>query len=175
MKNSHVFINSISDNVLLANRFGNQGVINIANNFTCGRNYILGEIPVYAAPYLYPFVVEYSLIASAVIFAMWRSIGSNPRYSTINNLLEILGFETHTLGNILWNKILYPNLASTSKSRNCKKENGIFEWANVVAHCECVSDRTQNFRSFWNINLAFQYSFRAVSYGFNAALLYLLL
>ena len=82
MKKSHVLYskNSISDNVLLANRFGNQGVINIANNFTCGRNYILGEIPVYAAPYLYPFVVEYSLIASAVIFAMWRSIGSNPRY-----------------------------------------------------------------------------------------------
>ena len=78
---------SISDNVLLANRFGNQGVINIANNFTCGRNYILGEIPVYAAPYLYPFVVEYSLIASAVIFAMWRSIGSNPRYVHKNHII----------------------------------------------------------------------------------------
>ena len=86
MKNSRVLINSISDNVLLANRFGNQGVINIANNFTCGRNYILGEIPVYAAPYLYPFVVEYSLIASAVIFAMWRSIGSNPRYVYKNHI-----------------------------------------------------------------------------------------
>ena len=82
----HTHTKSISDNVLLANRFGNQGVINIANNFTCGRNYILGEIPVYAAPYLYPFVVEYSLIASAVIFAMWRSIGSNPRYVYKNHI-----------------------------------------------------------------------------------------
>lgn len=72
-----------SDNVLMANNryLGNQqGVINLANNFTCGRNYIMGDIVTYAAPYLYPFVVEYSLIAAAVIFAMWKSIGSNPRY-----------------------------------------------------------------------------------------------
>lgn len=39
----------------------------------------MGDIVTYAAPYLYPFVVEYSLIAAAVIFAMWKSIGSNPR------------------------------------------------------------------------------------------------
>ena len=58
----------------------NAGVINLANNFTCGRNPIMGDIVSYASPYLYPFVVEYSLIAAAVIFAMWRSIGSNPRY-----------------------------------------------------------------------------------------------
>ena len=58
-----------------------QGVINLANNFTCGRNYIMGDIVTFTAPYLYPFVVEYSLIATGVIFAMWRSIGSNPRYS----------------------------------------------------------------------------------------------
>ena len=69
-----------SDNVLLGNRFGNQGVINLANNFTCGRNYIMGNIVTFAAPYLYPFVVEYSLIAAGVIIAMWKSIGSNPRY-----------------------------------------------------------------------------------------------
>ena len=107
---------------MLGNRFGNQGVINLANNFTCGRNYIMGDIVTFAAPYLYPFVVEYSLIASAVIFAMWRSIGSNPRYSTINNLLEILGFETHTLGNILWNKILYPNLVVQVNRETVKKK-----------------------------------------------------
>ena len=69
------------DNVLMGNRFANnQGVINLANNFTCGRNSVMGNIVTYASPYLYPFVVEYSLIGAAVVFAMWRSIGSNPRY-----------------------------------------------------------------------------------------------
>ena len=60
-------------------RLMQQGVINLANNFTCGRNYIMGDIVTLTAPYLYPFVVEYSLIATGVIFAMWRSIGFNPR------------------------------------------------------------------------------------------------
>ena len=65
----------------MGNRFANnQGVINLANNFTCGRNSVMGNIVTYASPYLYPFVVEYSLIGAAVVFAMWRSIGSNPRY-----------------------------------------------------------------------------------------------
>ena len=69
------------DNVLMGNRFANnQGIINLANNFTCGRNSVMGNIVTYASPYLYPFVVEYSLIGAAVVFAMWRSIGSNPRY-----------------------------------------------------------------------------------------------
>ena len=70
----------ISDNVLMNNHYGNnQGIINMAHNYTCGRKYVMGEIVTFAAPYLYPFVVEYSLIAAAVIWGMWRSIGSNPR------------------------------------------------------------------------------------------------
>ena len=77
------FLVLFSDNVLMGNRFANnQGVINLANNFTCGRNSVMGNIVTYASPYLYPFVVEYSLIGAAVVFAMWRSIGSNPRYYT---------------------------------------------------------------------------------------------
>jgi hypothetical protein len=69
------------NNVLMGNRFANnQGIINLANNFTCGRSSVMGNIVTYAGPYLYPFVVEYSLIGAAVVFAMWRSIGSNPRY-----------------------------------------------------------------------------------------------
>ena len=75
------------DNVLMGNRFANnQGVINLANNFTCGRNSVMGNIVTYASPYLYPFVVEYSLIGAAVVFAMWRSIGSNPRYYSPSSL-----------------------------------------------------------------------------------------
>jgi hypothetical protein len=39
----------------------------------------MGDIVKFAGPYLFPFVIEYSLIAAAVIFAMWKSIGKNPR------------------------------------------------------------------------------------------------
>jgi hypothetical protein len=56
-----------------------QGVIHLANNFTCGRNLIMGDIVKYSSPYLFPFVIEYSMIATAVLFAMWRNIGKNPR------------------------------------------------------------------------------------------------
>ena len=57
-----------------------QGVIHLANNFTCGRNFIMGDIVKYSGPYLFPFVIEYSLIAAAILFAMWRNIGKNPRF-----------------------------------------------------------------------------------------------
>ena len=60
------------------NQFGYP--IQLADNFTCGRNYIMGDIFKYSGPYLYPFVIEYSLITAAVIYAMWRNIGKNPRY-----------------------------------------------------------------------------------------------
>ena len=59
------------------NQFGYP--IQLADNFTCGRNYIMGDIFKYSGPYLYPFVIEYSLITAAVIYAMWRNIGKNPR------------------------------------------------------------------------------------------------
>ena len=35
----------------------------------------MGDIFKFSGPYLYPFVIEYSLIAAAVLFAMWRNIG----------------------------------------------------------------------------------------------------
>jgi uncharacterized integral membrane protein len=57
-----------------------QGIIKLANNFTCGRTAIMGDIFKFSGPYLYPFVIEYSLIAAAVMFAMWKNIGNNPRY-----------------------------------------------------------------------------------------------
>ena len=57
-----------------------QGIIKLANNFTCGRTAIMGDIFKFSGPYLYPFVIEYSLIATAVLYAMWKNIGNNPRY-----------------------------------------------------------------------------------------------
>ena len=55
------------------------GVIQLAHNFTCGRQAIMGDIVRTTSPYLFPFVIEYSLIAAGVLIAMWKNIGRNPR------------------------------------------------------------------------------------------------
>lgn len=49
-------------------------------NRTCGRVEIMGSIVSDSAPYLYPFIVEYSLIGASVLYIMWKHIGRNPRY-----------------------------------------------------------------------------------------------
>ncbi|XP_040571544.1 uncharacterized protein [Lepeophtheirus salmonis] len=55
-------------------------ILRLANNFTCGRQYIMGNIVQFSAPYLYPFVIQYSMIAASVLFVMWKRIGKSPRY-----------------------------------------------------------------------------------------------
>ncbi|KAK3927549.1 Proton channel OtopLc [Frankliniella fusca] len=56
----------------------------------CGRINIMGSIVLDAAPYLYPFVIEYCLIGAAVVYIMWRHIGYNPRYVTEEDLEQRL-------------------------------------------------------------------------------------
>ena len=55
------------------------GVMHFARNYTCGRTAFMGDIVQYTSPYLFPFVIEYSFIAAAVLIAMWKSVGKNPR------------------------------------------------------------------------------------------------
>ncbi|KAF4520829.1 hypothetical protein B566_EDAN007124 [Ephemera danica] len=50
------------------------------SNYSCGRINIMGSIVQDSAPYLYPFIIEYSLIGAAVIYVMWSRIGWNPKY-----------------------------------------------------------------------------------------------
>ena len=50
------------------------------DNFTCGRIDLMGNIVTKSAPYLYPFVIEFSLIVAAILFVMWCRIGKNPRW-----------------------------------------------------------------------------------------------
>jgi len=50
------------------------------DNFTCGRIDLMGDIGIKASPYLYPFVIEFSLIGAAVLLIMWARVGKNPRY-----------------------------------------------------------------------------------------------
>ena len=54
--------------------------MHFARNYTCGRAAFMGDIVQYTSPYLFPFVIEYSFIAAAVLIAMWKSVGKNPRY-----------------------------------------------------------------------------------------------
>lgn len=53
-------------------------IANIDNTTVCGRNPIMGTIVSDSAPYLYPFIIEYSLIGAAVIYVMWKHIGRYP-------------------------------------------------------------------------------------------------
>ncbi|XP_065206172.1 proton channel OtopLc isoform X2 [Planococcus citri] len=62
-------------------------------NDSCGRINIMGTIVEDSAPFLYPFIIEYSLIGAAVIYIMWRHIGRYPRYVSEENIehkLEIM-------------------------------------------------------------------------------------
>ncbi|XP_011699180.1 PREDICTED: uncharacterized protein LOC105456556 isoform X3 [Wasmannia auropunctata] len=47
---------------------------------SCGRVNIMGTIVQDAAPYLFPFIIEYSLVGAAVIYVMWKHIGRHPRW-----------------------------------------------------------------------------------------------
>ncbi|XP_060532279.1 proton channel OtopLc isoform X3 [Cylas formicarius] len=63
------------------------------SNDSCGRINIMGTIVQDSAPYLFPFIIEYSLIGAAVIYVMWKHIGRNPRFVTQEDLehrLEIM-------------------------------------------------------------------------------------
>lgn len=51
----------------------------LPSNTSCGRVNIMGTIVQDSAPYLYPFVVEYSLIGAVVIYVMWKHIGRYPK------------------------------------------------------------------------------------------------
>ncbi|XP_030380884.1 proton channel OtopLc isoform X2 [Scaptodrosophila lebanonensis] len=48
------------------------------NSTACGRIDIMGTIVYDSAPYLYPFIIEYSLIGAVVLYVMWKHIGRYP-------------------------------------------------------------------------------------------------
>ena len=56
-----------------------MGGIREFDNFTCDRTPLMGDIVKRSAPYLYPFVIEFSLIGAAVLAVMWARTGRNPR------------------------------------------------------------------------------------------------
>uniref|UniRef100_A0A182PV16 Otopetrin n=1 Tax=Anopheles epiroticus TaxID=199890 RepID=A0A182PV16_9DIPT len=64
-----------------------------ATTVSCGRVNIMGTIVQDSAPYLYPFIIEYSLIGAAVIYVMWKHIGRYPKFTNEEDLehrLEVM-------------------------------------------------------------------------------------
>ena len=74
--------------------------MHFARNYTCGRTAFMGDIVQYTSPYLFPFVIEYSFIAAAVLIAMWKSVGKNPRYVVLQSCYPENSYIT--LGLIGW-------------------------------------------------------------------------
>jgi hypothetical protein len=62
------------------------------NATSCERVNIMGSIVQDAVPYLYPFIIEYSLIGAAVIYVMWKHIGRYPKVpdEDLEHRLEVM-------------------------------------------------------------------------------------
>nr|ACD99452.1 IP03937p [Drosophila melanogaster] len=63
------------DNIYPAALSSNIGTL---SSTACGRIDIMGTIVYDSAPYLYPFIIEYSLIGAVVLCVMWKHIGRYP-------------------------------------------------------------------------------------------------
>lgn len=63
------------DNIYPAALSSNIGTL---NSTACGRVDIMGTIVYDSAPFLYPFIIEYSLIGAVVLYVMWKHIGRYP-------------------------------------------------------------------------------------------------
>ncbi|XP_022252147.1 otopetrin-1-like, partial [Limulus polyphemus] len=48
------------------------------NTNICQKTDIMGDIVSHSSPFLYPFIVEYSLIGAAILYVMWQNIGKTP-------------------------------------------------------------------------------------------------
>ena len=62
------------------------------NATSCERVNIMGTIVQDSTPYLYPFIIEYSLIGAAVIYVMWKHIGRYPKQQDedLEHRLEVM-------------------------------------------------------------------------------------
>lgn len=72
----------------------------------CQKDSIMGSILQNASPYLYPFIVEYSLIAAAFLYIMWCSIGK--RYSMV--------CEENSLSSVSCHQVPVDSLSTSSRT-----------------------------------------------------------
>lgn len=55
----------------------------------CKKLEIIGDAAATSSVYLFPFIIEYSIIGIEVIYSMWKHIGKNPRNQIIFNMIKI--------------------------------------------------------------------------------------
>ncbi|RWS05055.1 otopetrin-2-like protein, partial [Dinothrombium tinctorium] len=57
---------------------------NLTINYSnpCQREDIVGSVLAESSPYLYPFIIEYSLICAAFLYVMWKTIGLHQYFAT---------------------------------------------------------------------------------------------
>ncbi len=70
----YIEINSQISTVL-ASEEETHSMITHDSSVVCGRRIFLGTFIADASPFLYPFLIEYSLIGAAVLYVVWANIG----------------------------------------------------------------------------------------------------
>ena len=88
-----------------ANFTSNRSITNTSAS-DCQQDSIMGSILQNASPYLYPFIVEYSLIAAAFLYIMWSTIGK--RYSMV--------YEENCLSSVSCHQVPVDSLSTSSRT-----------------------------------------------------------
>ncbi|XP_054167361.1 proton channel OtopLc-like [Oppia nitens] len=78
----HDNYSEVSDSIVNTTTTPLSTTINRSN--PCQKENIMGTILSDASPYLYPFIVEYSLIGAAFLYVMWSTIGRGKRNNLCN-------------------------------------------------------------------------------------------
>lgn len=54
-------------------------------NYDCLKEEIIGDTMENSSVYLFPFMIEYSIIGCSVVYSMWSHIGENPDYVVLDD------------------------------------------------------------------------------------------
>jgi len=74
---TNTFIQQFKDGCNSSFPVSNQHIGQVISLYACFNDNTLGRLWTSSMPYLFPFIVEYSLIAAAVTYIMWRSVGQD--------------------------------------------------------------------------------------------------
>lgn len=102
-----------TSNLTTTSHHGPMNVVNMSN--PCQREHIMGSILADTSPYLYPFIVEYSLIGAAFLYVMWSSIGRGSRSS-----------ESHSLPSSPSTGVAIDNLSTSSRDSSVLNSHSLY-------------------------------------------------
>ena len=68
----------------------------------CDRVEILSETIENSSLYLFPFIIEFSMIGAHIVFNMWKNVGAKPRFAVLREIgVEEKGFCSEFILNLL--------------------------------------------------------------------------